>query len=182
MRILLVSYFFPPYNTIGAVRTGKTARYLRQLGHDVRVLTAANQPLQPTLPREIPDGNVIATPWIDVNRPAQWLLGGRERVAARGYQSSSRLRGIAGQLGKLYRTFVHLPDAQIGWLPFALRAGSRLLHRWKPDVILASGLPITSLLVAARLSEKFHVPWVAEMRDFVGRRPRLLPAVVAPPA
>ena len=165
MRILLVSYFFPPYNTIGAVRTGKTARYLRQLGHDVRVLTAANQPLQPTLPREIPDGQVIATPWLDVNRPVEWLLGGRGRVAARGYQPPGRLRGIVGRLGKLYRTLVHLPDAQIGWLPFALRAGSRLLRGWKPDIILASGLPITSLLIAARLSAKFNVPWVAELRD-----------------
>jgi glycosyltransferase involved in cell wall biosynthesis len=165
MRILLVSYYFPPYNTIGAVRTGKTARYLRQLGHDVRVLTAAKQPLQPTLPREIPDRDVIATSWIDVNRPVEWLLGGRGRVADRGYEPPGRLRGVMSRIGKLYRTLFHLPDAQIGWLPFAMSAGSQLLQRWKADVILASGLPVTALLVAARLSAKFNVPWVAELRD-----------------
>jgi hypothetical protein len=38
MRVLIVSFAFPPSNVIGAVRVGKLARYLDQRGHDVRVL------------------------------------------------------------------------------------------------------------------------------------------------
>ena len=33
MKILLVSFFFPPYSTIGAVRTGKLARFLLDHNH-----------------------------------------------------------------------------------------------------------------------------------------------------
>lgn len=36
---------------------------------------------------------------------------------------------------------------------------------WKPDVILASAMPYTSLLVAAKLSRKYDIPFVAELRD-----------------
>lgn len=165
MRILLVSYFFPPYNTIGAVRVGKTAKYLRELGHEVRVLTARDQPLQPTLPTEVPEADVIRTPWINVNRPAELLLGGRRRVAARGYAAPSALRSVVSKLGHWYRTLVNFPDGQIGWLPFAVWAGSRLLAEWRPDVILASSKPVTSLLVAARLARQHAIPWVAELRD-----------------
>ena len=39
MKVLIVSFAFPPSNVIGAVRVGKLARYLDHRGHDVRVLT-----------------------------------------------------------------------------------------------------------------------------------------------
>jgi hypothetical protein len=41
MRILLLSWYFPPGNTIGAIRVGKLARYLHAAGHDVRVICGA---------------------------------------------------------------------------------------------------------------------------------------------
>jgi glycosyltransferase involved in cell wall biosynthesis len=63
------------------------------------------------------------------------------------------------------RTFVYFPDANIGWLPYAVAAGKSLMMSWKPDLILASSPPPTSLLVAHRLSKKFGVPWVADLRD-----------------
>ena len=168
MRILVVSYFFPPYNAIGAVRVGKTVKYLRALGHDVRVLTARDQPLSPTLALEVPAECVVSTPWWDVNRPVQALLGGRERVAARGYvvgAGGNRARDLVRRAGAVYKAAVHWPDAQIGWAPFATRAGTRLLREWRPDLVFASAKPVTSLLVARRLARRAGVPWVAEFRD-----------------
>lgn len=165
VRILIVSFYFPPYNTIGAVRASKTARYLRELGHQVRVLSARDQPLQLSLPGEIPDAEVIRTRWLNVNRPVELLLGGRQRVAARGYTAPSALGGLLRRAGRWYRAALNIPDGQIGWLPFAVRSGLRLAAAWRPDVILASAKPWTSLAVAHRLSKKCGVPWVAELRD-----------------
>jgi hypothetical protein len=39
MKILIIGFWFPPANVIGAIRLGKLARYLDRHGHDVRVLT-----------------------------------------------------------------------------------------------------------------------------------------------
>ncbi len=69
LRILFISYYFPPYNIIASLRVGKTAKYLRQFGHDVRVVTARNLPYPADLPVEVPDEDIIATPWIDVSFP-----------------------------------------------------------------------------------------------------------------
>ena len=169
MRILLVSFFFPPYNAIGAVRSGKTAKYLLALGHDVRVISAADQPLAGTLPVEVPEERVLRTRWLNVNRPVEMLLGGRQRIAAHGYIApvSGRplLTSALRSLGAAYRTLLHLPDGEIGWYPFARTAGTRLIRAWRPDVILASGRPFTSLLVAHSLAHRFGIPWVAELRD-----------------
>ena len=40
MRILIVSQFYPPDITAAAFRIGETAAVLRELGHDVRIITA----------------------------------------------------------------------------------------------------------------------------------------------
>ena len=165
MRILLVSHFFPPFNSIGAVRTGKTAKYLRQLGHDVRVLTTADQSLQATLPLDIPASEVIYTPWLNVNRPVELALGGRGRVATHGYAAGSSTPNFVRKLGLFYKHLTNLPDGQIGWYPYAVSAGRRLMRDWHPDVIYASAMPVTSLLVAHALARGSGVPWVAELRD-----------------
>lgn len=165
MRLLLVSYFFPPYNTIGAVRVGKTAAYLARWGHDVRVLSAADQPLQPSLPVEIDESRVTRTPWLNVNAPIEWVAGGRQRVAAQGLSTGAKRGSLKSHLGRWYKTLVNLPDGQVGWLPYATRAGEQLLHDWRPDLILASAMPPTSLFVAERLSRRFNIPWIAELRD-----------------
>ena len=167
MRVLFISYFFPPYNAIGAVRVGKLAKFFHAFGHDVRVVTARDQPLQPTLPLEIPEERVHATSWVNVNRPAELALGGRRRVAAQGFQvrGGGRLSGIVRSAGATYKLLTNLPDGQIGWGPFALRAASALVDSWRPDLIYASGLPWTSLVVADRLSRRTGIPWVAEFRD-----------------
>jgi len=55
MKVLIVSFWFPPANVVGAIRVGKLARYLDRHGYDVRVLTAklgGDQSLPLEIPRE----------------------------------------------------------------------------------------------------------------------------------
>jgi hypothetical protein len=60
---------------------------------------------------------------------------------------------------------LRLPDNRIGWRRGALAAGRALLSNWRPDIILASAPPVTTLLVAARLAADAGVPWLADLRD-----------------
>lgn len=166
MRILVLSYFFPPFNAPGAVRVGKTAKYLIELGHDVHVLSCRSQPLPRDLLLEVPEDRVTYTPWINVNRPVELILGGRQAVAHRGYSvPSPSLSRLLESLGRPYREAVNFPDGQVGWISFAVRAGARLLDEWRPDVIFASATPYSSLIAAHRLAKRFDTPWVAELRD-----------------
>lgn len=166
MRILIVSFFFPPYNGIGALRVGKTAKLLSALGHDIRVLTVQRPPAKVGLPVEIASDRVTAARWIDVNRPGVILAGGEERVAASGYEPpAGRMRGLWRFGADIYRRILNIPDGQIGWYPYAVSAGKKMLEDWRPDVILASSPPPTSILVAARLARRFEVPFVIDFRD-----------------
>jgi hypothetical protein len=163
MRILFVTYFFPPYNVIGAVRTGKIAKYLHLSGVDIKVITAKNPPLPVGLPLEIPQDRVIATSWIDVNTPAIFLSGMKKSsIAISGFPRAS---GVKKLLIDSYKNIVHFPDAQIGWLWAAEKAASEIIEQQRPDLIYASASPYTSLLVASRLSKKYGIPWFGELRD-----------------
>lgn len=165
MRILFISYFFPPFNTVGAVRTGKTARYLSRFGHDVRVITAADPGLEPTLPVEIAEEHVTRVVWPTFDQWLQRILH-RRRAALSGSEAAPPAgRPLMQWLGRAYRTVTHFPDDAIAGAPAAGRAALTVARGWKPDLIFASASPPTSLVIAAALSRKLGVPWVGELRD-----------------
>ena len=149
MRILLVSYHFAPYNTMGAVRASKTAKYLVRAGHSVRVVSARSQGLPETLELEIPSSMVSWTPWLGIQRrPAPMPRGhaapSRDPLPAARESITDAAYGVLRWSG---RNLIYVPDREIGWLPYAAREALRVATRQRFDVVYASAPPYTSLLV-----------------------------------
>jgi len=159
MRILFLTFFFPPYNTMGAVRTGTTAKYLVELGHDVKVISAYPQALSDDLELEIPRQQVTYTQWLG-RRSLKWVQLAAN-AAGDGTVDGRRLTAIAK---KLYWELM-IPDQQLGWFPFALQAARSVIRQNHVDIIFASGSPLTSLLVGRSASRCGDLPWIAELRD-----------------
>ncbi len=175
-RALIVSFYFPPYQTIGAIRVGKLAKFLIAQGWEIRVLSAQHT-TAPDLPLEIPEKLIVRTPWTNIDRmfsrralfslfrsSAATPAAPQPTEAPHDFDAgfSGRLRR---RLHKLFFTLVHWPDRQIGWLPHAVQAGDRLLAGWRPDVIVASSPPPTTLLAADLLARRHDLPWIADFRD-----------------
>ncbi|HEX8385031.1 MAG TPA: glycosyltransferase, partial [Rubricoccaceae bacterium] len=58
-----------------------------------------------------------------------------------------------------------VPDARVGWVPFAVRAARRL-HRERPfDAVLTTGPPHSAHLVGRALRRQLGTPWTADLRD-----------------
>jgi glycosyltransferase involved in cell wall biosynthesis len=173
MKILIVSFAFPPSNVIGAVRVGKLARYLDRRGHDVRVLTT-DIVEDRSLPLEISRERVFYTEyrqrrdWID--RMVR-MLRGRTAVAPEGRredvppQDGAPARSLRQTFRRHYFGLMHIPDMRADWLRTAIPAGRRLISEWKPEIIFASAPPNTGLMVASRLARTHKLPWVADFRD-----------------
>ena len=73
MKVLIVSFAFPPSNVIGAVRVGKLARYLDHRGHDVRVLTT-DLVADRSLPLEILRERVCYTEYRPRRHWVDWVV------------------------------------------------------------------------------------------------------------
>src|SRR5438270_8497809 len=123
MKVLIVSFAFPPSNVIGAVRVGKLARYLDRRGHDVRVLTT-DFVEDRSLPLEIARERVIYTEyrprqhWID---PLVRLLRGYT-ACARGDrredappQGGAPARSLRQTFRRHYLGLIHIPDMRCDW-------------------------------------------------------------------
>ena len=158
MKILWLSFFYPPYQCIGAVRAGKLTKWLLRAGADVRVVSAAPQPLPATLPCEIPEAHVLRTRWRDLDAWARRLVGGGS-----GGGNADGMR--VSRLEAWYRALWHWPDGQRGWVRPAFQETLAWLGDWRPDVIYASAWPVSAFLLARRLARALGCPWVAEYRD-----------------
>jgi hypothetical protein len=162
-KILLVSYHFKPYNTIGSVRVTKLAEYWLKKGYDVKVVSCSNQPFTKTLASSFPGNRVVYTDYLNVNAIPEKFIGGKEMVAVKGFSSRSTFISF---LGRIYKILLNFPDGQIGWYLFAIKASKKIIYEgWKPDFIYASAHPPTTFLIARRIASKFDIPWVAEYRD-----------------
>lgn len=183
LKILIVSWYFPPFNTMGALRIGTLASDLLGRGHDVRIVTGRDLAEQPTLPADFPKERVCRTPHFDIDalpklvqriRTSLTRKRGAARSAASGAASGKIITGGAlggnstGALGKLlfwYHQILAFPDQRIGWYPRAVKGGHAFLGSWRPDIVFASAPPFTTLFVGRTLARRLSVPWIAEYRD-----------------
>ena len=141
---LFVAYHYPPESSSsGVLRTLKHTRYLGRFGWRVTVLTLnreAYQVTDPKLEEQIPgDVRVVRTPFIDVKR----------HLAIRGS----------------YPSWLAIPDRWIGWWPWAVAAGYRVMKDDPVDVIYSTSPHATAHLIGLALSRRSRTPWVADFRD-----------------
>ncbi len=183
MKILLVSWYFPPCSTMGALRVGKFAKYLVGEGHDVRIVCAKDQPYAMDHPVEVPEDFIYRTIWRDINwLPAsiqrvragiKSLLSGKTRAPGVGAQDAPpaaantphQPNGILRLILNFYQNLTNIPDGMIGWLLPALRAGRKATKGWKPDVVFASAPPFTTLIAGRIIAKRAKAPLVIEYRD-----------------
>jgi glycosyltransferase involved in cell wall biosynthesis len=173
MKVLIVSFSFPPSNVAGAIRVGKLARYLDLQGHELRVLTTDIGPDR-SLPLEIPRERVVYTNYQPrEHRFARFLQsfwqrppaapstgGGRYPVEA-----PARRKSLREWLQRQYNGLIIIPDLRRDWIKIAVRAGRQLIEEWRPEIIFASAPPFTGLIVANLLGRTCDIPWIADLRD-----------------
>ncbi len=168
-RILLISYYFPPSGGAAVQRVLKFARYLPDYGWLPTVLTvdpdyAAFPSIDASLLSEIPsEVEVIRTKaWDPFTFYSQLQGKKREEVIKVGYiDGDTRLKRVARWL----RGNVFLPDARIGWVPFASRTARGLLKGMRFDAIMSTGPPHSCHLVGIAARNISDCPWVVDMRD-----------------
>src|SRR5215207_3772939 len=152
LRILLVAYFYPPLNSIGARRPAALAKWLRRRGHDVTVLTSVQSGVSP----DDAAAGVVRTRDLLATR-LNWR--GESQAVATG-QSDAAWDPDPGVWGSIV-----MPDIQlVSWVPFAVAAARRLHRRKAFDVVITTS-PVESGHVIGVALRRAGVPWIADMRD-----------------
>ena len=169
-RVLVVTYYFPPAGGPGVQRVLKTVRYLRDAGFEPVVLTVKDGafPSQDAaLADDVPEGVEI----IRTRAPDPFALYARLKGSAPGSVPTGSVEAETrlARLALWVRANLFLPDARVGWVPFAIAAGRKRLGEAAQladlfAAVITSGPPHSAHLVGRQL-QKTGVPWVADFRD-----------------
>lgn len=190
MRLLLIAYEFPPSPSPQALRWTYLARELVALGHDVHVLApdlGGTTPGLPALPAGVTVHRTFAGPFRGLMALRRKQRARQAMRAADDTDSEPQampdapaaLRPPRNWKQRVSETvqsaleFVLFPDLRGEWKPWAMRTLGPLLDTLRPDVVISSHEPATTLELGL-LAAKRGIPWVADLGDPVlaGYTPR----------
>lgn len=180
-RLLMVSYYFAPQNTIGAVRPTKLAKYLTRMGYDVTVICGAgmNAAKDPTLAHDLEglsDVHMIRewNPLRDYKaRKRSKAVRCAEPSAGKtgGAAGAAKARTATGKAGYLHRMLDSL-YLYLWWLSDrsfrrrAIRELGRLPGGY--DAVFSSYAPLSVHEIAREAKRRgLAGRWIADFRDEV---------------
>lgn len=169
-NVLIITYYWPPAGGPGVQRVLKFAKYLPQFGWQPYVLTVKDgefPAIDKSLENDIPlDCTVFQSKSIEPFNLYKKFVGQKDKNKIPTYiLNQSKSDRLKDKIAKWIRLNLFIPDAKIGWIPFAVSKGMDIINEHKIDVIFSSSPPQTVNLVAKKLSNKSGIPWVADFRD-----------------
>ncbi len=164
LKILILTTFFPPLNSIASLRPYSWAKYWALAGHDVTVVTVKRKITPYAL--DLPNTGFHLQE-IEENRLLKWLRGKKtaaqttkevQQVAkpGRSFVAKLRERGVLSAL--------RMPDITDLWIQPALSYAKSTNITW--DLVVSTAGPYAPHAVAYHLKQQGRAKqWIADFRD-----------------
>jgi len=173
IRMLMVTYGFPPRGGGGVQRNVKFLKYLSRLGIKTSVLTVKNSDFyvyDTTLLDEIKDAtSIYRASSLDPASISFKLrnLRGRRKARSSGATGGSAIKEGAWYVGvyRKLRNVILLPDAYGGWIPFASRLGRTIVAEERPNIIFGSFPGPSNAFVTYTIARRHRIPYILDFRD-----------------
>ncbi|WP_435415734.1 glycosyltransferase family 4 protein [Polaribacter aestuariivivens] len=161
MKVLIITYYWPPAGGSGVQRWLKFVKYLQDFDIEPIVYTVDNEnyPKEDTsLINEIPKGiTVLKQPIWNPQNTLFWKKKSQKKEGVSNLSNNKILSFIRGN--------VFIPDPKIFWVKPSVKFLQNYLLENNIDVIISSGPPHSMHLIAQKLRAKNNVKWIADFRD-----------------
>ena len=152
-RILVVTYYFPPDPSVGGRRWDAMSAWLRELGHDVTVLTTRASGATTN-----DAGRVVRTRDLVASRTLRRLL------ARPALPSAGKEMPLQKPPPRLLADVI-VPDAYLlSWVAGATPVARRLIAERQIDCVVTSGPPHSAHILGLMLGSQ-RPAWIADFRD-----------------
>ncbi|MGD9899303.1 MAG: hypothetical protein AB7T22_09275 [Calditrichaceae bacterium] len=151
-------------------RVLKFAKYLPEFGWEPVILTVESgeyPAVDESLLKDIPEGcKVYKTASLEPVTLYKRFTGRKTNEKLPTFVLNKKHNeNIKERISRWIRSNVFIPDAKIGWIPFAVRTGMKIIEDENIDVILSSSPPHSVQLIARRLAKKSGLRWISDYRD-----------------
>jgi len=167
LRVLIVTYYWPPAGGSGVQRWLKFVKYLQDFGITPVVYTVENPAYaieDPTLLAEIPEGvEVLRQPIWEPYRLANIFSRGKATQTSVGFLDEKK--SLFEKLTTYVRANYFIPDARKFWVKPSLSYLEKYLKAHPVDLVITTGPPQSVHLIGLGLKEKSKLKWIADFRD-----------------
>jgi len=169
-KVLIITYYWPPASGPGVQRWLKFAKYLPEFGWQPIILTVKNGSFpayDESLLKDIPEtSEIFYSKTLEPFTLYNFLRGKKGTSVEPGMSSiKGKNKSLYQKIAAYIRANFFIPDARIGWLPYALKEVKNILKKHKIDIVITTSPPHSAQLIGAAIKEQYHLPWIADFRD-----------------
>lgn len=159
-KILIISYHFSKKEAIAAIRLRGLAKYLMSFGWESIIVCGDTGESDGFITNEVLTNDVLTNWKKTLGLSIHSSL--KDQLVIPSYKNKKTILDI---ILNLWAELFTYPDAYKTWINPAIERGCEILKNEKFDAIISSSSPPSVNLVAASLSKKFNIPWIADFRD-----------------
>ncbi|SHN03034.1 glycosyltransferase family 4 protein [Polaribacter sp. KT 15] len=161
MKVLIITYYWPPAGGSGVQRWLKFVKYLQNFDIEPIVYTVdnANYPKEDkTLLNEVPKNiKILKQPIWEPTDLLFWKKNSKQKKGVSNVSNGGFLSFIRGNF--------FIPDPKIFWVNSSVKYLQKIIDSSKIDVIISTGPPHSMHLIAQKLHQKNDLKWIADFRD-----------------
>ena len=166
MKVLIITYYWPPSGGSGVQRWLKFVKYLQQYEIEPVVYTV-DKPnyviTDKSLLKEVPDSiEILKRPIKEPNNLLS-IFGNKKKQTSAGFLDTSP--SFFGKIIQYIRANFFIPDARKYWIKPSVKFLSEYLSKNTIDVLITTGPPHSLHLIGLQLKQKLNVKWIADFRD-----------------
>lgn len=167
MKVLILTYYWPPSGGSGVQRWLKFVKYLQDFGVTPVVYTVQNPDYaiqDASLQQEIPEGvEILSHPIWEPYKLANLFSKRKKIQTSSGFLNTKQ--SFAGKVNTYIRANYFIPDARKFWIQPSVKYLENYLHENSVDLIISSGPPHSLHLIANQLKKKTGIKWISDFRD-----------------
>ncbi|MGY6562106.1 MAG: glycosyltransferase [Luteibaculaceae bacterium] len=171
MKILIITYYWPPNGGAGVFRWLKLSKYLSRYNDlEIFIYTPLNgeaQFIDPTLEKEVSDKiTIIKSKIYEPFSIYKLFLGLKQSdKIPTGFLETKKSNRIKNKIAVWIRSNFFIPDAKFLWINPSVKLLKKHIKDNKIDWIISTGPPHSTHLIALKLKEQLNIKWLADFRD-----------------
>ncbi|UMB61657.1 glycosyl transferase family 1 [Lutibacter sp. A80] len=165
MKVLIITYYWPPAGGSGVQRWLKFVKYFRDFDVEPIVYTVENpkypildESLQSDVPKNI---EVLKQPIFEPNSILSFF--GKKKSESAGFLNQKPT--FFGRILQYIRANYFIPDARKFWIKPSVKYLKKYISTHKVDAIITTGPPHSMHLIGLKLKQQLGVKWIADFRD-----------------
>lgn len=169
MKVLIITYYWPPAGGPGVQRWLKFVKYFRDFGIEPVVYVPENPtyPLEDSsLVSEIPEGiEILKQPIFEPYRFAEVFSKKESKTISKGIIAGKEKQSFVQRLLLYIRGNFFIPDARKFWVRPSVEYLKDFIIENKIETIITTGPPHSVHLIGRELKRQVGVKWLADFRD-----------------